>query len=121
MPEQLIYALLQRAERWANRAGTTLARRDEWTPATFTAGRRPEERAQLACAAEVYDVLGATPEGCVLMHQLRLNPEAGAMPTHEELAAQYAGHCARVADRPEGAAPGAAGAAGTFSTAGAAA
>ena len=98
MPERLIYALLQRAERWANRAGTTLASRGDWSPASLAAGRRPEDRALLACAAELYDLLGATPEGCQLMHELRLNPEAGAMPTVQALAAQYADHCARVAD-----------------------
>jgi hypothetical protein len=96
MPEHLILALIQRAENWANRAGTTLARRNEWTPATFTSGRRPEERALLSAAAEVFDLVGATPLGCVLLQELRLNPEAGAMPTHDELAARYADHCTRV-------------------------
>ena len=97
MPEPLIYALLQRAERWANRAGTTLARRGEWTPATFTSGRRPEERALLAVAAELYDLLGATPEGCVLLAELGLDPDAAlaALPTHEGLQARLAEHRAR--------------------------
>lgn len=97
MPERLMLALLDRAEAWANRAGNTLARRDAWTPATFTVGRRPEERALLSAAAEVFDLIGATPEGCVLLAELGLNPEAGALPTHEALAARYAEHRAHVA------------------------
>lgn len=98
MPEQLMLALLERAESWANRAGNTLARRALWTPATFTAGRRPEERALLSAAAEVYDLLCATPAGCVLLAELKLDPDAAgaALPTHEAMAARYADHRARV-------------------------
>lgn len=98
----MILALLQRAERWANRAGSTLASRGDWSPTSLSAGRRPEDRALLSAAAEVYDLLGATPAGCVLMRELRLNPEAGAMPTHEALAAQYRDHCARLGARAAG-------------------
>lgn len=97
MPESFMLALLERAETWAARAGTTLRRRRDWTPATFASGRRPEERALLSAAAEVFDIVGATPEGCVLMSELGLNPDAGALVTHEALAARYAEHCARVA------------------------
>lgn len=97
MSEPLILALLQRAERWANRAGTTLASRGDWTPASLTVGRRPADSALLSAAAEVYDLLGATPAGCCVMRELRLNPEAWALPTHDALAAQYADHCARLA------------------------
>lgn len=97
MPEQLMLALLQCAEGWANRAHSTLAKRREWTLASFAAGRRPEERALLSAAAEVYDLLGATPEGCVLLGELGLHPEAGALPTHEGLAARYADHRTRAA------------------------
>lgn len=96
MPESFMYSLLERAESWAGRAGTTLRHRGDWTPATFTSGRRPEDRALLSAAAEVYDLLGATPEGCVLMQELGLNPDAGAMPTHDVMQARYADHCARV-------------------------
>lgn len=96
MPERLMLALLDRAECWAGRAGSTLRRRSEWTPATFTVGRRPEDRALLAAAAEVFDLIGATPEGCVLLGELGLNPEAGALPSHEVLAARYAEHRSRV-------------------------
>jgi hypothetical protein len=98
MPEKLMLALLNRAEAWANRAGQALDRRNTWTPAAFAVGRRPEERALLSAAAEVYDLIGATPEGCVLMAELGLNPEAGALPSHDALAARYAEHRARVAD-----------------------
>ena len=89
-------ALLDRAECWAGRAGNTLRRRHEWTPATFSVGRRPEDRALLAAAAEVFDLIGATPEGCVLLAELGLNPDAGALPSHELLAARYAEHRAWV-------------------------
>lgn len=98
MPERLLIGLLDCAESWANRAGQSLTRRGSWSPATFTAGRRPEERAMLSCAAEVYDLLGATPEGCVLMRELGLDPDAAgnALPTHESLAARLADHRARL-------------------------
>ena len=97
MSEHLLFALIERAETWATRAGTTLRRRQSWTPATFTTGRRPEERALLSCAAELYDLLGATPDGCVLMAELGLNPDAAsaALPTHESLSARYAEYRAR--------------------------
>lgn len=97
MPESLMLALLDRAQCWATSAGTTLRRRHEWTPAAFTTGRRPEDRALLAAAAEVFDLIGATPEGCVLLGELGLNPEAGALPSHDWLAARYAEHRAWVA------------------------
>lgn len=97
MPESFLLALLERAERWAAAAGTSLKHRGSWTPATFAAGRRHEERALLSVAAEVYDLVGATPEGCVLLAELGLNPDAGAMPTHECLQARYADHRARLA------------------------
>ena len=81
MPERLMLALLDRAEAWANRAGNTLVRRNQWTPAAFAVGRKPEERALLSAAAE-----------------LGLNPEAGALPSHDALAARYTEHRARLAD-----------------------
>ena len=78
-------------------------RRHQWTPAAFAVGRKPEERALLSAAAEVFDLIGATPEGCVLMAELGLNPEAGALPTHDALATRYAEHRARLAaDAPQG-------------------
>ncbi|ADV01282.1 hypothetical protein [Alicycliphilus denitrificans] len=97
MPESFLLALLERAERWAAAAGTSLKHRGSWTPATFAAGRRHEERALLSVAAEVYDLVGATPEGCVLLAELGWNPEAGALPTHEGLQARYANHRAGLA------------------------
>ena len=99
MSEHLLLALIERAETWATRAGTTLRRRQSWTPATFTTGRRPEERALLSCAAELYDLLGATPEGCLLLSELGLDPDAGgaALPTHDGLLARLAEHRDRIA------------------------
>ena len=99
MSEHLLFALIERAETWATRAGTTLRRRQSWTPATFASGRRPEERALLSCAAELYDLLGATPEGCVLLAELGLNPDAAVatLPTHDGLLASLAEHRDRIA------------------------
>jgi hypothetical protein len=85
MPEAFMLQLLDKAERWAGAAGTSLKHRARWTPAAFVVSRRPEERALLAAAAEVYDLVGVTPDGCVLMGELGLNPDAGALPTHGEL------------------------------------
>lgn len=98
MPENLMLALLERAESWANRAGNSLSRRSSWTPATFTVGRRPEERALLSAAAEVYDLIGATPEGCVMLSELRLDPDAGlrVLPTFDAVQARFEDHRARV-------------------------
>ena len=87
MPEALMLQLLEKAERWAGAAGTSLRRRAHWVPSSFVLSRRPEERALLA----------ATPEGCVLMAELGLNPEAGALPTHDELVQRHADHVARIA------------------------
>ena len=103
MDEKLLLALLQCAETWANRARTTLAARHEWSPTTFGAGKRPEERALLSAAAEVYDLLGATPEGCVLLGELGLAPDAGALPTFDGLSARMAEHRARCAGSGSGA------------------
>jgi|GEM_PF-3258116 len=100
MNEQLMLALLDSAERWASRAHSTLARRHEWTPAFFAAGRRPEERALLSAAAEVYDLLGATAEGAALLVEVGLNPEAGALPTVQSLSARFADHLARAGRLP---------------------
>lgn len=97
MPEAIFLELLEKAERWAGAAGTSLRRRAHWSPSSFVLSRRPEERAFLAAAAELYDLIGATPEGCVLMAELGLNPEAGALPTHDALQQRHADHVARIA------------------------
>lgn len=96
MPEAILLHLLEKAERWAGAAGTSLKRRAHWSPSSFVVSRRPEERALLAAAAEVYGLVGATPEGCVLMAELGLNPDAGALPTHEQLQQRHADHVARI-------------------------
>lgn len=100
MPEQMLLALIDCAERWANRAHSTLARRHDWTPAFFAAGRRPEERALLSAAAEVYDLVGASPEGAALLVECGLNPDAGALPTAQSLSARFAEHLARAGRTP---------------------
>ena len=76
MPEALMLQLLERLERWAGAAGTSLRRRAHWVPSSFVLSRRPEERALLAAAAELYDLIGAT---------------------HDELVQRHADHVARIA------------------------
>lgn len=97
MPDALLLGLLESAESWAARAGTSLERRAEWSPLTFTSGRRPEERALLSAAAQVYDLFCASPEGCQLLLELGLDPRAGdkALPQHEELVSRLQVHRSR--------------------------
>lgn len=99
MPESFLLALLEAAERWASRAGSTLELRAQWTPAVFAAGRRNEERALMAAAAEVYDLVGATPDGRVLMADMGLNPDAGELPSPEGLQARLDEFKARAATK----------------------
>lgn len=74
MPEKHMLKLLELAESWAMRAGTSLTWRAQWTPATFVAGRRPSELALLSAAAELHDAVVAMPGGETLV--ARLNAEA---------------------------------------------
>jgi hypothetical protein len=74
MPEKHMLAMLELAESWAARAGTSLTWREQWTPATFVAGRRPSELALLSAAAELHDAVVAMPGGQDLV--ARLNAEA---------------------------------------------
>lgn len=80
--KELLIVLLQRAEDWAQQAGTSLAHRGSWLPTTsFASGLRPEQRALQAAAAEVYDLVGATPEGRDVMHEQGLDPDAAGLPS----------------------------------------
>ena len=72
MDDRLLSALLDMAERWANTARTSLVDRPHMTPLAFAAGRRPEERAALACAVELYDFVAAQPGAQALLRELGL-------------------------------------------------
>lgn len=101
MHEPFILQLLELAERWAGAAGATLQARKHFTATTFSVTRRPEERALLAAAVELYDLVGATPEGAHVMRQLGLEPDAGALPEQHDLEARWAEWCAkRLTPRP---------------------
>lgn len=95
MSEPLMLQLLQMAERWAGAAGTTLLARKHFTATTFSVTRRPEERALLAAAVELYDLVGATPEGAHVMRSLELEPDAGALPEQHDLEARWLEWCAK--------------------------
>ena len=83
---ELLIVLLQRAEDWVHGAGTSLVHRGQWLPTTsFASGLRPEQRALLGAAAEVYDLVGAAPEGRAVMHELGLDPDAAGLPSMERL------------------------------------
>ena len=83
---ELLIVLLQRAEDWVHGAGTSLAHRGQWLPTTsFASGLRPEQRALLGAAAEVYDLVGAAPEGRAVMRELGLDPDAAGLPSMDRL------------------------------------
>ncbi|RYH41905.1 MAG: hypothetical protein EON54_17945, partial [Alcaligenaceae bacterium] len=73
MSEPLILQLLNMAERWSNAMGTTLRHRARFKPTAFAVTRRPEERALLAAAVEVFDQVIALPEGAEVARHLHLN------------------------------------------------
>lgn len=77
--------LLQTAERWAVAAGTSLRHRAKFAPTVFTVTRRPEERALLAAAVEVYDLIGSLPEGVAVLRGVGLDPDAGALLEEHDL------------------------------------
>lgn len=94
MHEPLILRLLEMAERWAGAADTTLLDRGHFTATVFSTGRRPEQRALLAAACELYDVVAATPEGAQVMQALGLEPAAGVPPAMDDLCARWSEWCA---------------------------
>ncbi len=89
MSEPFILQLLQMAERWAGAAGATLVHRKDFTATVFSVTRRPEERALLAAAVELYDLVGAAPEGAHVMRGLGLEPDAGALLEDHDLVARW--------------------------------
>lgn len=94
MHEPFTLALLEMAERWAEAAGTTLRIRKHFSATVFTVTRRPEERALLAAAVELYDLVGSTPEGVMILRTLGLEPDAGALLEEHELEARWQAWCA---------------------------
>lgn len=100
MHEPFTLALLEMAERWAEAAGTTLRNRKHFSATVFTVTRRPEERALLAAAVELYDLVGSTTEGVMILRTLGLEPDAGAL-----LEARWEEWCAqRLSGRTDGSA-----------------
>lgn len=94
MHEPFTLALLEMAERWAAAAGTTLRNRKHFSATVFTVTRRPEERALLAAAMELYDLVGATGEGGRLLREIGLEPDAGALQGFDDLTARWVEWCA---------------------------
>lgn len=80
MDERMLSMLLDMAERWANTARTSLVDRASVTPLVFAAGRRPEERAALACAVELFDMLACQPCAQVLLRELGLPGRPDVLP-----------------------------------------
>ena len=89
MSEAFILQLLEMAESWAEGAGTTLRNRKAFTPVVFTVTRRPEERALLAAAVELHDLVGATAEGQAVMKAMGLEPDAGALLEDHDLVERW--------------------------------
>lgn len=89
MPEAFILQLLEMAERWAEGAGTSLRHRKDFSPVVFTVTRRPEERALLAAAVELHDLVGATEEGQRIMREMGLEPDAGALLEDHDLCERW--------------------------------
>lgn len=94
MHEPFMLQLLQMAERWAGAAGSTLRFRKHFTATTFSVTRRPEERALLAAAVELHDLVGAMPEGARLMREQDFDPDAGALRGQDDLEARWLEWCA---------------------------
>jgi hypothetical protein len=81
--------LLAMAERWACAAGATLRHRKQFSATVFSVTRRPEERALLAAAVELYDLVGATEVGALVMRSMDLDPDAGALLEAHDLEARF--------------------------------
>lgn len=94
MSEAFLLELLQTAERWAEAAGTSLQHRAKFSPTVFSITRRPEERALLAAAVEVYDLIGSLPEGVAVLRGVGLEPDAGALLEEHDLAERWRAWCA---------------------------
>lgn len=65
--------------------GSSLSERGNWLATVFACGTRPEQRALLGAAAEVYDLVGALPEGREALLERGLDPDAARLVTIEHL------------------------------------
>ena len=92
--EAFALQLLSMAERWAGACGATLRNRKDFSATVFSVTRRPEERALLAAAVELYDLVGATVPGARVMRAMELDPDAGALLEPDDLAERWAQWCA---------------------------
>lgn len=87
--------LLSMAERWASACGATLRNRKDFTATVFSVTRRPEERALLAAAVELYDLVGASVPGARVMRAMELDPDAGALLEGHELEDRWNEWCSK--------------------------
>lgn len=87
--EAFALQLLSMAERWAGACGATLRDRKKFSATVFSVTRRPEERALLAAAVELYDLVGASVEGARVMRSMDLDPDAGALLEAHDLEARF--------------------------------
>ena len=87
--EAFTLQLLAMAERWAGAANATLRDRKSFSATVFSVTRRPEERALLAAAVELYDLVGASVPGARVMRAMELDPDAGALLEDHDLEARY--------------------------------
>lgn len=71
--EAFALQLLSMAERWAGACGATLRDRKDFTATVFSVTRRPEQRALLAAAVELYDLVGASVPGARVMRAMELD------------------------------------------------
>lgn len=92
--EAFALQLLSMAERWATACGATLRDRKEFTATVFSVTRRPEQRALLAAAVELYDLVGASVPGARVMRTMELDPDAGALLEEHDLEARWDEWCA---------------------------
>ena len=87
--EAFALQLLSMAERWAGAAGATLRDRKNFSATVFSVTRRPEERALLAAAVELYDLVGASVDGARVMRSMGLDPDAGALLEAHDLETRF--------------------------------
>ena len=92
--EAFTLQLLAMAERWARAANATLRDRKAFTATVFSVTRRPEERALLAAAVELYDLVGASVPGARVMRTMELDPDVGALLEEHDLEARWEEWCA---------------------------
>lgn len=92
--EAFALQLLSMAERWAGACGATLRDRKDFTATVFSVTRRPEQRALLAAAVELYDLVGASVPGARVMLLMDLDPDAGALLEGNDLETRWEEWCA---------------------------